>query len=273
MTSEDAKGSIIPFDFGDDDDDGFDLVATPTTATSHAKRMVFKQGLYLRGPDKEVVPIGTRFVVVKANDGWQHWVDGRVVQRIPREPGKRFPIREELGDTDQSQWSVFNGEPSDPWQLQSELLMVEEETGQLTILQVTSWSAREQIEDFCRLVTSRRRQLGVNAKPIIALSVVTRSRVKGGFYKAPAFPIAGWIGAREADPTVAPLDGGSKPVEPGAAAVPEPSQLAKNLAEHLQAHSPSGTETSAAPKRRPRHKKPEVPPWQDDNDLDDVIPY
>jgi hypothetical protein len=273
MTTEDAEGSITPYNFDDGDDDGFELVATPTTSTFHAKRMSFKQGVYRWGSDQEVVPHGTKFAVVKATEGWQRWEDGQVVQRIPREPGKRFPTREELGDTDKSQWPLFNGEPSDLWQLQYELLMVERETGQPTILGVTSWSAREQVEDFCRLVTSRRRQLGANAKPIIALTVVTRSRVKGGFYPAPAFPIVGWLGATEADSTVVPFDGGPKPAEPGAAAVPEPSQVAKDLAEHLQTHSPSGTETSAAPKRRPRHKKPEVPPWQDDSDLDDEIPY
>jgi hypothetical protein len=273
MIAEDAKGSVIPFDL-DNDDDGFELVATPTIETSSVPYTTFKQGLYLRGPDEEEIPIGTRCVGLKATKGWQRWEDGRVVQRIPHEAGKPFPARKELGDTDQSQWSIFNGEPSDPWQLQYELLMVEQETGRPTILRATSWSARGQLEDLCQRVTAQRRRLGAGAKPIIALDVVTRSRVKGGFYKAPTFPIVGWLGATEADPTtIVPSDGDPKPVESGAAAVPEPSQVAKDLAEHLQAHSPSGTETSVAPKRRPRHKKPEVPPWQDDSDLDDVIPY
>jgi hypothetical protein len=273
MTDEDAKGSITTYDFDGDDDDGFDLVATPTTATFRAKYMTFKQGEYLLGAEQEVVPHGTRFIVHAATEGWVRLVRGEPVQRIPREPGKPFPARKELGDLDESKWPVFDGKPSDPWKLSNELLMVARETGQPVILQVTSWSAREKVIDLCRLVTFQRRQRSDTAKPIIAIGAATRQNQRGSF-KVPTFTPVDWIGKAEtvSEPPSSPTKGG-----PGAAemvAEPPLSKLANDLTEHLQARSVlSVPETSAAPKRRPRHKKPEVPPWQDDNDLDDVIPY
>jgi hypothetical protein len=267
-------GSIVPYDFGIGDDDGFDLVATPSTATFRAKYMDFKLGEFLQGLEKEVVPLGTTFSAHGVTEGWARLVRGEPVQRVPREPNKPFPTRKELGDTDQSKWPIYNGKPSDPWVLQYELLMVERKTGQPVIFRAKSWSGREVVEDLCRLVTYRRRKQGHIAKPIVAIGVTTRSNTKGS-YKVPTFTLVDWLGATEADPLVTPFDGGPK-TGGGTAAVPElvPSQLANDLTEHLQQRSVLlGTEKSTAPKRRPQRRKPEPPPWQDDSDIDDAIHY
>jgi len=63
-------GSIVPYDFGIGDDDGFDLVATPSTATFRAKYMDFKLGEFLQGLEKEVVPLGTTFSAHGVTEGW-----------------------------------------------------------------------------------------------------------------------------------------------------------------------------------------------------------
>jgi hypothetical protein len=235
-------------------DDGFALVATPTTATFHAPYMDFRLGEFLLGPEREVVPHGTKFVVHAATEGWVRLASGEAPQRIPREPGKPFPQRSELGDTDQSQWPIYNDKPSDPWMLQYELLMTGLETGQAVILRAKSWSAREVVADLCRMVTFQRRRRGPGAKPIAVIGAATRPH-RLGSYRVPRFDIVDWVGA-EAVPE------------------PAPSPLAKDLSEHLQQSSVlSGDEKSTATKPRSQRRKPAPAPQGNDNDLDDKLPW
>jgi hypothetical protein len=170
-----------------------------------------------------------------------------------REPGKPFPTRKELGDTDESEWPIFNGAPSDPWMIQIEVLMTERETGAPVILRAKSWSARDIITDVCRMVTFQRRQRGPNAKPIIAIGAASRPHPRGS-YKVPVFTINDWVGA-------------------DAVPEPAPSELAKDVSEHLQVRSiMSGTEKTTTPRSRRRSKKASSSS-EDDNDLDDALPW
>jgi hypothetical protein len=197
------KTSIAPYAFAADGDDGFSLVATPAEATFRAAFLDFKQGDWLLGSEQTAIPVGTEFVVHAVVELWVRLVKGERVRRIPREPGKPFLTRNELGDLDKSEWPVFNGEPSDPWKLQSEMLMADRKTGQLVIYRTNSWSGRDVVGDLCRKVTFQRRQRGDNAKPIVAIGVVTRPHPRGS-YKAPVFNIVGWLGQEETAPERTP---------------------------------------------------------------------
>jgi hypothetical protein len=252
--NDEITTSVIPYEFAEGDD-GFALVATPTTATFRAPYMDFKQGEYLLGPEREVVPLGTKFIVHAATEGWVRLESGEAPQRIAREPGKPFPQRSELGDTDKSLWPVYNDKPSDPWMLQYELLLTELETGRPVILRAKSWSARDVVADLCRMVTFQRRRRGPGAKPIIAIGAATRPH-RLGSYKVPRFDIGDdWVGA-EAVPD------------------PEPSQVTKDLSERLQQSSVfSGKEKSTAAKPRPQRRKPTSPSQKNDDDLNDEIPW
>src|SRR5262249_50324906 len=115
--------------------------------------MRFVKGTYELGAEREPVTSGPQFIVIAATEGWVRLARGEPVRRVLREPGKPFPQRNELGDTDQSQWPLFDGQPSDPWTLSNELLLIKKETGRPVIFASTSWTGREAVADLCRLIT------------------------------------------------------------------------------------------------------------------------
>ena len=86
-------------------DDGFALVATPAGPNFRAVYMRFVKGTYELGAEREPVPSGAQFIVIAATESWVRLARGEPVRRVLREPAKPFPKRNELGDTDQSQWS------------------------------------------------------------------------------------------------------------------------------------------------------------------------
>ena len=253
-------------------DDGFELVGTPAGPNLRAVYMRFVKGTYELGAEREPVPLGTQFIVIGAKEGWVRLVRGEDVRRVPRESGKPFPQRNELGDTDQSQWSLFDGQPSDPWMLSNELLLIEKETGRPVIFATTSWTGREAVTDLCRLITYQRRSRGSNAKPIVSIGVGTY-RSRRGPVATPKFTIVDWIDGDSSEP---PPESG--PTSPPLSSPPL-SQLANDLTEHLEKRSAiSPTEQSTGASAHPRRKKSASrestprPPW-DSDDLDDKIPY
>jgi hypothetical protein len=243
-------------------DDGFALVATPAGPNFRAVFMRFVKGTYELGAEREPVPTGTQFIAVAATEGWVRLARGEPVRRVQREPGKPFPQRSELGDTDQSQWPLFDGQPSDPWTLGNELLLTEKETGRPVIFTTTSWTGREAVADLCRLITYHRRSRGANARPIISIGVGSY-RSRRGPVATPKFAIVHWIDGDHSGPAIAE---------------PAQSNLTTDLIEHLETRSaiaPTAKSTGAEHPRRKKsasRKSTSRPPW-DSDDLDDEIPY
>jgi hypothetical protein len=194
---------ITPFDHNEDD--GFDLVAA-SAATLRAQFLDFKKGRWLLGPEKIEVPYGTQSIIYAAKEGWRYWMKGEPTRFIPRVKDEPFPARNELGDLDEQQWVIFDGKRRDPWGLEVQLLMVDRRSGQPMIYCARSWSAREQVVEFCRLVSYQRGQRGDNAKCIAALGSNERARVGGdGTYDVPVLDIVGWAAPASApEPTAAP---------------------------------------------------------------------
>ena len=256
-------------------DDGFELVATPAGRNFRAVYMRFVKGTYELGAEREPVPSGTEFIVIGATESWVRLARGEAVRRVLREPGKPFPQRNELGDTDQSQWPLFDGQPSDPWTLSNALLLIEKETGRPVIFSTTSRTGREAVADLCRLITYQRRSRGSNAKPIVSIGVGTY-RSRRGPVATPKFTIVDWIDGDSSEP---PPGSGSEPAPESGPTSPPLSQLANDLTEHLEKRSAiSPTEQSTGASAHPRRKKSASrestprPPW-DSDDLDDKIPY
>src|SRR5262249_25863156 len=142
-----------------------------------------------------------------------------------------------------------------PWSLANELLMTQCDTGAPIIFSTTSWSGREVVSDFCRLVSFQRRQRGDDAKPIAALGS-TMKPSKHGPYDVPVIRLEGWIGAQDVPE-------------------PPPSKLSRDVTDHLQAKSVlGGAETTTAPLPQPRRRK--VKPKEQESptdDLDDELPW
>jgi hypothetical protein len=239
-------------------DDGFALVATPAGPNFRAPYMWFVKGTYELGAEREPVPPGTQFKTLAAQEGWVRLARGEPVRKVPREPGKPFPQRPELGDTDQSQWPLFDGQPSDPWTLSNELLLTEKETGRPVIFATTSWTGREAVADLCRLITYQRRTRGANASPIISIGVGTY-RSRRGPVATPKFTIVDWGGGDSSEPVTA-------------ASLPQ-SALTNDLTAQLEkrsAISPTAQSTDAP--AHSQREKSTAPSW-DSDDLDDDIPF
>ena len=83
-------------------DDGFDLVSTPAHPEGYrSQHLRFKKGQYPLGVEQTPVPLGTEYIAASASECWVRLEKDTPPVRIPREPGKPFPRRDELGDTDQ----------------------------------------------------------------------------------------------------------------------------------------------------------------------------
>src|SRR5262249_10164573 len=80
-----------------------------------------KDGKFVKASDDEEIPEGTEFVVIydQVQGGWVKFMGkGNPPERKqgPLFAGFVPPPREELGDTDQSEWEEgLSGKPADPW--------------------------------------------------------------------------------------------------------------------------------------------------------------
>jgi hypothetical protein len=90
--------------------------------------LTFADRQYLAGVGKyrTEVPLGTRFIVLETNAGWRRWERGKIVEFVTEING-RYPMRHELGHTDERAWGPGpGGKPSDPWQDCREALLLRE---------------------------------------------------------------------------------------------------------------------------------------------------
>jgi hypothetical protein len=227
------------------EDDGFDLVGTPTEQSFRASQLKFKKGLFSR--DAAPVPPGTCYTAIAAMVVWLRLMRDEKPQEIVRAPGKPFPRREELPDQDQSRWVPFDGQRSDPWRLESRLLLADTVSGDPVVFATSSVTGRTAVEDLCRVISFQRRTRGPRAKPVIELGVTTRD-LKFGPVAIPTFKIVNWV---------------DETAEPGpAAASPLQAQVIEQLGQR------SAIDAAATPAARKPKKAP--PPWADDA-LDDEI--
>src|SRR5262249_58386792 len=80
-----------------------------------------KDGKFVKSSDEEEIPEGTEFVVIydQAQGGWVKFMgkgNPPIRKQGPLFAGFVPPPREELGDTDQSEWEDgLSGKPADPW--------------------------------------------------------------------------------------------------------------------------------------------------------------
>jgi hypothetical protein len=167
-----------------------------------------KDGKFVKSSDDEEIPEGTEFVVIydQAQGGWVKFMGkGNPPERKqgPLFAGFVPPPREELGDTDQSEWEEgLSGKPADPWQFQLLLPLQDVKTGELFIFQTSSITGRRAVD---RLIQACARMMTTepDVYPIIKLRVsgFDHRDERVGWVKVPAFERVGK--ASKADTTVA----------------------------------------------------------------------
>jgi hypothetical protein len=111
-----------------------------------------KDGLYRKQADDVQIPTGTEVAVVyeEIRVGWIKF--GEKGQQPERKMGPVFdgfvpPVREELGDLDETQWEIgLSGKPNDPWQFQVLVPMHDIKNGEMYIFGTTSLTGRRECD-------------------------------------------------------------------------------------------------------------------------------
>jgi hypothetical protein len=108
--------------------------------------LVFRKGIFERGPDKTPVPEGTRF---RPNPwefwhGWQKFQDGHIAGLVLcRVTEGKPPLRDTLGDLDESLWK----DGRDPWQPNWRFIM-QDMAGALLTFSTQSSGGQRAYEDL-----------------------------------------------------------------------------------------------------------------------------
>jgi hypothetical protein len=171
----------------------------------HEKLMKFVKGKYKVVDDE--VPLGTQYVAhaSQLTYAWTKFVDSKVIDKKYGRAAERWvpPEREDLGDTDQSQWETgLDGKPKDPWCFQHLLPLEHLESGEVVIFTTSSIGGRIATEELVRTYARRVKHKGSRALPIIKLASKDMPTRAYGNVPRPYFEIDGWEDA---------LDGDAKP--------------------------------------------------------------
>jgi len=164
------------------------------TTKSHEKLLKFKKGKYEVMDDE--VRIGTEFIA-HANQlmfCWIKFIGNEVVDRKMGRAAEGYnpPERNELGDTDQAQWEVRDGELKDPWTFQHLLPFENPETGEVYVFTTSSIGGQIATEALAREWAKRIRRTGSRAMPMIRLGVTQMRTKKYGDVARPCFEVVGW---------------------------------------------------------------------------------
>jgi hypothetical protein len=167
----------------------------------HEQLLKFVKGKYKVGEDE--IPLGEQFVV-HANQlvfAWVKFVDGEVAERRMGKAaeGYRPPERKELGDTDEAQWDMDDGERRDPWVFQHLLPFEHLESGEVVIFATGSIGGRFAVDKLVRTYARRVKRKHSGALPIVSLQTRDMPTKKYGDVPAPQFEVIGWEDAPGGD--------------------------------------------------------------------------
>jgi len=169
--------------------------ADEDAASAIAGDMVtFNKGLWIRGKDKNPVPIEALFIsnLDEGYRGMVRWFDGKPVDyRIGRiSEGFPMPLRDELGHEDETKWETNqSGAPKDPWQPTYRLVM-RDSNGELVTFVGSSWGARRGLQQLYGRFDRERK--GPTLWPVVRLTTEHYPNKTWGPIPEPRFTIIGW---------------------------------------------------------------------------------
>ena len=142
------------------------------------------------------VQLGTEFIAhaSQLTIGWIKFVNNKVADRKMGRAAERFvpPERDELGDMEQSEWEVRDGELQDPWSYQHLLPLEHPETGEIYIFTTSSIGGKIATEVIVQEYARRIKRRGSRALPIVRLAVTQMKTKKYGDVARPCFEVVGW---------------------------------------------------------------------------------
>jgi hypothetical protein len=142
------------------------------------------------GKEREEVASGRRFEALATAACWQHWKDGKPDKTIMREPGRRLPERDELGDLDETEWEFFGADPQDPWRNTRLVYLIDPRTTKDFTFSTSSYGGRAAVSDLGEQIT-RMRLIHADAVPIVELGAIEMP-TKYGPKSKPVFKVVGW---------------------------------------------------------------------------------
>jgi hypothetical protein len=153
-----------------------------------------KQGEFALS-DTDTVPEGTRCTarIDEVQFGWIRWAGNQVMERRMFRVADRQhpPLRNELGDTDKSQWEIQDGEPRDPWQFQAVLPLTRLDTDESYSLTTGSKGGLGAINKLVRTYGNRLAN-GRTGLPVIELNSGKYKHSVYGWIYFPVLHIVNW---------------------------------------------------------------------------------
>src|SRR5262249_35672947 len=124
--------------------------------------------------------------------GWVKWVNGKPAEYRMRQPGRRLPDREELGDLDEAEWEAGpDGEPRDPWQSTRFVYLVDRLTAEAYTFSTSSYGGRAAVNDLANQI-QRMRFAHPGAVPVVELRA-TPMLTRFGRKSRPWFKVIDWL--------------------------------------------------------------------------------
>jgi hypothetical protein len=172
--------------------DGWDDAAQEASErTIRGTLLKFADWRWTTGKEAAPVADGTKLVALATAAMWVRWRDGKPAEYRMREPGRRLPDRDELGDDDESQWDKdLSGEPQDPWRNTRLVYLVDPTSAAAFTFSTSSWGGRGAVSDLGDQI-ARMRSVHADAVPIVELRAAEMP-TKYGRKSKPMFKIVEW---------------------------------------------------------------------------------
>jgi hypothetical protein len=166
----------------------------------------FADWKYRAGKEQELIEDGRALAALATVAMWVRWEDGKPVQHIVREPGRRLPERDELGHNKKDEWQVDSkGEPQDPFQNTRLVYFIDPRTAEAFTFSTSSWGGRNAVTDLGDQIT-RMRSIHKDAVPIVELRAAEMPTQHGRKSK-PVFKIIGWKTTSSGGEQATPVEG------------------------------------------------------------------
>jgi hypothetical protein len=168
-------------------------------ATESAERVIrgallkFTDWNWTKGKEAIKVEDGTSLVAIDTAAGWVKWAGGKPVEYRMRQPGRRLPERDEVGDLDQRYWEAgSDGRLRDPWQSTRFLYLVDPLSAEAYTFSTSSLGGRGAISDLAEQI-ERVRFARPGAVPVVELHAAPM-QTKHGRKSRPFFKVVDWRG-------------------------------------------------------------------------------
>jgi hypothetical protein len=151
----------------------------------------FSDWNWSKGKEGTAVENGTTLVALDSAAGWVKWSEGKPTDYKMREPHRRLPDREELGDSNEDDWEAGpDGKPKDPWQNTRFVYLVDPTTAEAFTFSTSSWGGRSAVSDLADQI-QRMRFAQPGAVPVVELQAAPML-TKFGKKSKPWFKVVDW---------------------------------------------------------------------------------